>query len=362
MGLLDSFEKGLERAVNSAFAKTFRSGIQPVEIASALRSELDKKAAIVSRDRILAPNTFTVHLSRDRRREHAHARRRARRRARHPRAEARQVAGLHLRRTGLDHPPARRPAVHRHAPRRVVDRRGPGRVARSGRRRGQAASDRRSRAPSSGAAATPTSRSPTPARAASTSRSCGTASAPWCATCSSTNGTAPGRPQGRRGRAAARLDRDASAAPTSSSASSRRRRRRVRRRPADDATRAFDVRDGGRCRERTDPPAAAHRIPRAAVVLRLRGRLLAARRPLRRQGATDAGAGGRRRRAPAPRASATAPVAPSRRPRPPAAQGRPGDDRRGRRASSSRAGRRRASSCRSAPSRSRSAARASRAS
>ena len=63
MGLLDSFEKGLERAVNSAFAKTFRSGIQPVEIASALRSELDKKAAVVSRDRILAPNEFTVNLS-----------------------------------------------------------------------------------------------------------------------------------------------------------------------------------------------------------------------------------------------------------------------------------------------------------
>ncbi|GAB2848658.1 FhaA domain-containing protein [Microbacterium insulae] len=63
MGLLDSFEKGLERAVNSAFAKTFRSGIQPVEIASALRSELDKKAAVVSRDRILAPNTFVVRLS-----------------------------------------------------------------------------------------------------------------------------------------------------------------------------------------------------------------------------------------------------------------------------------------------------------
>ena len=63
MGLLDSFEKGLERAVNSAFAKTFRSGIQPVEIASALRSELDKKAAVVTRDRILAPNSLAVHLS-----------------------------------------------------------------------------------------------------------------------------------------------------------------------------------------------------------------------------------------------------------------------------------------------------------
>jgi hypothetical protein len=63
VGLLDSFEKGLERAVNSAFAKTFRSGIQPVEIASALRSELDKKSAVVSRDRILAPNTFVVRLA-----------------------------------------------------------------------------------------------------------------------------------------------------------------------------------------------------------------------------------------------------------------------------------------------------------
>ena len=65
MGLLDSFEKGLERAVNGAFARTFRSGIQPVEIASALRGELDKKAAVVTRDRILAPNTFVVELSPD---------------------------------------------------------------------------------------------------------------------------------------------------------------------------------------------------------------------------------------------------------------------------------------------------------
>ncbi|QTV80372.1 FhaA domain-containing protein [Microbacterium sp. NIBRBAC000506063] len=65
MGLLDSFEKGLERAVNSAFAKTFRSGIQPVEIASALRREVDTKAAVVTRDRIIAPNSFVVRLSED---------------------------------------------------------------------------------------------------------------------------------------------------------------------------------------------------------------------------------------------------------------------------------------------------------
>ncbi|OAN33997.1 FhaA domain-containing protein [Microbacterium sp. H83] len=65
MGLLDSFEKGLERAVNSAFAKTFRSGIQPVEIASAIRREADTKAAVVSRDRIIAPNSYVVRLSTD---------------------------------------------------------------------------------------------------------------------------------------------------------------------------------------------------------------------------------------------------------------------------------------------------------
>ncbi|MDO7883510.1 MULTISPECIES: FhaA domain-containing protein [Microbacteriaceae] len=63
MGLLDSFEKGLERAVNGAFAKTFKSGLQPVEITAALRRELDTRAAVVSRDRILVPNKFVVGLS-----------------------------------------------------------------------------------------------------------------------------------------------------------------------------------------------------------------------------------------------------------------------------------------------------------
>jgi len=63
LGLLDNFERGLERAVNGAFAKTFKSGLQPVEITSALRRELDTQAAVVSRDRILVPNNFTVRLS-----------------------------------------------------------------------------------------------------------------------------------------------------------------------------------------------------------------------------------------------------------------------------------------------------------
>ena len=63
MGILDNLERGLERVVNGAFAKTFRSGLQPVEITAALRRELDTKAAVLSRDRIIAPNRFVVLLS-----------------------------------------------------------------------------------------------------------------------------------------------------------------------------------------------------------------------------------------------------------------------------------------------------------
>jgi hypothetical protein len=65
VGILDNLERGLERVVNGAFAKTFRSGLQPVEITAALRRELDTKAAVVSRDRILVPNNFTVRLAPD---------------------------------------------------------------------------------------------------------------------------------------------------------------------------------------------------------------------------------------------------------------------------------------------------------
>jgi hypothetical protein len=63
VGILDSFEKGLERLVNGVFAKTFKSGLQPLEVTAALRRELDTRAAVVSRDRILVPNRFTVRLA-----------------------------------------------------------------------------------------------------------------------------------------------------------------------------------------------------------------------------------------------------------------------------------------------------------
>jgi hypothetical protein len=63
VGILDNFEKGLERAVNGAFVKTFKSGLQPVEIVAQLRRELDTHAAIVDRDLILVPNSFSLRVS-----------------------------------------------------------------------------------------------------------------------------------------------------------------------------------------------------------------------------------------------------------------------------------------------------------
>lgn len=63
MGILDSFEKGLDRVVNGAFARAFRSRLEPLEVTAALRRELDTRAAVVARDRILVPNRFTLRLA-----------------------------------------------------------------------------------------------------------------------------------------------------------------------------------------------------------------------------------------------------------------------------------------------------------
>lgn len=63
MGFLDKLEKGIERVVTGAFSKTFKSELQPIEIGSAIRSEMDGNASVVSRDRILVPNKFEVTLS-----------------------------------------------------------------------------------------------------------------------------------------------------------------------------------------------------------------------------------------------------------------------------------------------------------
>jgi len=63
MGLLQRFENRLESVVSGAFAKAFRSAVQPVELAAALQREVDNSAQILSRDRRLVPNAFHIELS-----------------------------------------------------------------------------------------------------------------------------------------------------------------------------------------------------------------------------------------------------------------------------------------------------------
>jgi hypothetical protein len=63
MGVLQRLEDRLEQLVSGAFARVFRSAVQPVELAAALQREVDSSAQILSRDRRLVPNTFAVELS-----------------------------------------------------------------------------------------------------------------------------------------------------------------------------------------------------------------------------------------------------------------------------------------------------------
>ncbi len=63
MSGLQRFENKLEQMISGVFARTFRSAVQPVEIAAALNREVDNSAQILSRDRRLVPNNFVVELS-----------------------------------------------------------------------------------------------------------------------------------------------------------------------------------------------------------------------------------------------------------------------------------------------------------
>ncbi len=62
MGVMDRFERRLDRLVNGVSARTFKSQVEPVEIAAALQRECDDRAAIVSRGRTMVPNAFSVEL------------------------------------------------------------------------------------------------------------------------------------------------------------------------------------------------------------------------------------------------------------------------------------------------------------
>ena len=59
---LQQFERRLERLVEGAFAKAFRSGLQPVEVGRRLTREMDLRRTVAPRG-TLTPNRFLVRLS-----------------------------------------------------------------------------------------------------------------------------------------------------------------------------------------------------------------------------------------------------------------------------------------------------------
>jgi Protein of unknown function (DUF3662)/FHA domain len=63
LGVLQRFERRLEGMVEGAFARAFRSELQPVEVASAVQREMDDRAAIVAKGRTLVPNDFVVEIA-----------------------------------------------------------------------------------------------------------------------------------------------------------------------------------------------------------------------------------------------------------------------------------------------------------
>lgn len=63
MGLLDNVERGIERVVRSAFSTGSSGRVEPLELATALRRELDERSYTISQGRALAPNVFTIRLA-----------------------------------------------------------------------------------------------------------------------------------------------------------------------------------------------------------------------------------------------------------------------------------------------------------
>lgn len=60
---LRNFEKRLEKMVEGAFARVFRSGLRPVEIGRRLTREMDDTRSIGVRGNTVVANDFTVNLS-----------------------------------------------------------------------------------------------------------------------------------------------------------------------------------------------------------------------------------------------------------------------------------------------------------
>ena len=62
---LQSFERRLERMVEGAFSRVFRTGLRPVELGRRLARAMDSQRTIDVRGRTVVPNQFAIALSED---------------------------------------------------------------------------------------------------------------------------------------------------------------------------------------------------------------------------------------------------------------------------------------------------------
>jgi hypothetical protein len=62
---LKAFERRLEHAVEGVFSRVFKSGVRPIEIGRRLTREMDDNRSVDVKGRVVAPNSFTVHISDD---------------------------------------------------------------------------------------------------------------------------------------------------------------------------------------------------------------------------------------------------------------------------------------------------------
>lgn len=68
MGIFDRFENAVEKGVNSVFSKVFRSGLNPVDISTALRRVMDDQVEVppgasTQSSNPVAPNVFLVRVA-----------------------------------------------------------------------------------------------------------------------------------------------------------------------------------------------------------------------------------------------------------------------------------------------------------
>src|SRR6478736_2160965 len=60
---IKGFERSLEKMVEGAFARVFRSGLRPVELGRRLVRAMDDNRSVDVRGRTIVPNAFTVDLA-----------------------------------------------------------------------------------------------------------------------------------------------------------------------------------------------------------------------------------------------------------------------------------------------------------